>query len=254
MNHPYTADCLCDCCTGTRARTPVPVANAPGLDSLVYRVGRHGDFFTSMLARLASMRADPGANPASGGGHGAILRGQSVPPGIPPEYPLTALTVRTTDDPAVALLDAWAVVLDVLTFYQERVANEGFLRTATEYRSVRELARLVGYSPRPGVGASAYLAYGVEKDTTLTLAKGSRSTSTPGPGESPQTFETSTDLNARGRWTALVARKGRPQVFEPGQTSLRGSSVALACSGRAHHGGSPGRPPNLGVGRPALTV
>ena len=47
----------------------------------------------------------------------------------------------------IALLDAWATVGDVLTFYQERIANEGYLRTATERRSVLELARLVGYAP-----------------------------------------------------------------------------------------------------------
>ena len=46
--------------------------------------------------------------------------------------PLVALTTRAADDPAIALLDAWATVGDVLTFYQERIANEGFLRTATE--------------------------------------------------------------------------------------------------------------------------
>ena len=55
--------------------------------------------------------------------------------------PLAALTTRAPDDPAIALLDAWATVADVLTFYQERIANEGFLRTATERRSVLELAR-----------------------------------------------------------------------------------------------------------------
>ena len=57
------------------------------------------------------------------------------------------------------MLDAWAAVADVLTFYQERIANEGYLRTATERRSVLELARLVGYQPRPGVASSVYLAY-----------------------------------------------------------------------------------------------
>ena len=40
----------------------------------------------------------------------------------------------------MALIDACACVADVLTFYQERIANEGFLRTATERRSVLELA------------------------------------------------------------------------------------------------------------------
>ena len=48
----------------------------------------------------------------------------------------------------------------MLTFYQERIANEGYLRTATERRSVLELARLVGYQlAARRVAASVYLAY-----------------------------------------------------------------------------------------------
>jgi len=46
---------------------------------------------------------------------------------------------RADDDFAIGLLDAWAVVSDVLTFYQERIANESYLRIATaERRSVLE--------------------------------------------------------------------------------------------------------------------
>ena len=51
-------------------------------------------------------------------------------------YPLSRLATRSTGDPAIAILDAWALVADVLTFYQERIANEGYLRTATERRSI----------------------------------------------------------------------------------------------------------------------
>jgi hypothetical protein len=53
-------------------------------------------------------------------------------------YPLLNLTTRDPSDPAMALLDAWATVADVLAFYQERIANEGYLRTATERRSILE--------------------------------------------------------------------------------------------------------------------
>ena len=66
---------------------------------------------------------------------------------------LPQLDPTATDDPAIALLDAWATVADIVTFYQERIANEGFLRTATERRSVLELARAIGYELRPGVAA-----------------------------------------------------------------------------------------------------
>src|SRR5262249_38432797 len=128
-----------------------------------------------------------------------------------PDYPaLSGLTTRDPSDPAIAVLDAWAAVADVLTFYQERIANEGYLRTATERRSVRELGWLVGYRLRPGVAASTYLAYTVEGDTDVTIPAGSRAQSVPGPGEQMQSFETSDDLVARAQWNALRPRTTRP--------------------------------------------
>ena len=37
--------------------------------------------------------------------------------------------MNSSHDFSIALLDAWAAVADVLTFYQERLANESYLRT-----------------------------------------------------------------------------------------------------------------------------
>jgi hypothetical protein len=137
----------CGCCEGTQAWTPVSTANRPGLAALRYRAGTHGTFLATMKARLATMTVDaPGAD------------GQT----IESFRPLTGLTTRDASDPAIALLDAWASVADILTFYQERIANEGYLRTATERRSILELARLVGYALRPGVAATVYLAYALD--------------------------------------------------------------------------------------------
>ena len=76
---------------------------------------------------------------------------------------------RQTDEhmKVIALFDAGAVIYDVLSFYQERIANEGFLRTATERRSILELARSIGYELNPGVAAGTYLAFTVDdSDTT----------------------------------------------------------------------------------------
>jgi len=149
---------------------------------------------------------------------------------------LGRLTSDTGDDPAVALLDAWATVADVLTFYQERIANEGYLRTATEHRSLVELARLVGYVPRPGVAASVYLAYTVEsaapslpdqgrttsamKEPSVTIPAGARVQTIPGPGELPQTFETSEELDARASWNKLQPRLTRPQRITPDNVDM----------------------------------
>ena len=176
----------CGCCEGIEIVTRQPTANRPGLTALSYRVGTHATFLETMLARLSSS-----------------------------DYPkLAGLTTRETDDPSIALLDAWAIVADVLTFYNERIINEDYLRTATERRSILELARLVGYKLRPGVASSVYLAYTLDDNpkAELLIPKGARSQSIPGPGELPQSFETSEDLKVRAKWNNLKPRLTQPQT------------------------------------------
>jgi hypothetical protein len=130
-------------------------------------------------------------------------------------------------------LDAWATVADVLTFYQERIANEGYLRTATERRSIVELARLVGYKPRPGVAASVFLAYNIDANTReeVVIPAGSRAQSIPGPDELPQSFETREDLKARAQWNNLKPRMAQAQteknIKDNSRVYLKGLSTNL---------------------------
>lgn len=186
---PEEADSnACGCCDGVEPLTPSLTANRPGLSQLSYRIGSHSSFLETMIARLSSS-----------------------------DYPqLAGLTTRNSDDPSIALLDGWATVADVLTFYQERIANEGYLRTATERRSVLELARLVGYKLRPGVSASVFLAYTIDENSTgeTTIPAGSRVQSIPEPDELPQSFETREDIKARAQWNNLKPRMTQPQSWE----------------------------------------
>lgn len=195
----------CGCCEGIRALTPQSTVNRPGLSALSYRVGTHGAFLETMKARLSTITVDvPSAD------------GQT----IESFTPLRDLTTRDSGDFSIGLLDGWATVADVLTFYEERIANEGFLRTATERCSILELARLVGYTLRPGVAATVYLAYTIDEDRSVTppkpvattIPKSSRSQSVPGPDELPQSFETADDLEARSTWNVLKPRMTRPQT------------------------------------------
>ena len=65
--------------------------------------------------------------------------------------PLGALRTREEADFTIGLIDAFACAADVLTFYQERIANESYLRTAVERISLQELGKLIGYhAPRRG--------------------------------------------------------------------------------------------------------
>ncbi len=180
----------CGCCAClTGAGQPVEVTNRPGLSWLRYRVGTYSTFLDAMIRRL-TVPVDEDQAPES--------------------YSLHGLRTRESDDPAIALLDAWATAGDILTFYQERYANEAFLRTASERRSILELGRLVGYRLKPGVAASVYLAYTLDDTAKTTIPAGTKAQSIPGVDEQPQMFETSEDIDARGAWNALRPRMSRP--------------------------------------------
>jgi ligand-binding sensor domain-containing protein len=174
-----------------------PSTNRPGLPQIAYRIADYAKFRQALLDRLATQLS---ADPDRGG-------------------PLAQLTTRSPDDPAIALLDAWAVVGDVLTFYQERLINEAFLRTATERRSVVELARAIGYQLSPGVAASTDLAFMVEAGVA-TVPAGTQILSIPTGDELPQTFETLSPLEARADWNALKPRTTRPQQVTPDTQKL----------------------------------
>ena len=190
---PHEA-CACD--GGVTSLTPASLANLSGRSALAYRVGTHGSFTATMRAALARQAA------------------------------LAGLTTRKEDDPSIALLDAWAAVLDVLTFYQERIANEGYIRTATEQRSVLELARAIGYELNPGVAASAFLAFTVDETegspAAVTLEAGTKVQSVPGQDELPQIFETTETFDARRDWNTLT-----PQAAERLEPRIGTTTISL---------------------------
>jgi predicted phage baseplate assembly protein len=203
MTDAPSATSTCGCCHGTAVRTPGVVENRPGLGEIAYRSGRYDDFRASMVAGLSRL-----ARPA-----------------------LAGLRTRDADDPSIALVDAWAVACDVLTFYSERLAHESFLRTATERTSLQELGKLVAYRLDPGVAAETFLAFSLERPPApplldppdpgvvppavpgeVVLPEGLRVQSVPGPGEEPQTFETVTETTARPEWNALPVARTTPHL------------------------------------------
>jgi hypothetical protein len=188
---------LCGCCQGVGTETPEPISNRPGLNAISYRVGTHRTFLASLLAGLSS---------------------SSVPA-------LAPLRTRDSSDFTIALLDAWAVSLDILTFYQERIANESYLRTAVDSASVMYLAQLVGYQPSPGVAASTFLAFTLNNapgspDNVL-IPAGTRVQSVPAPGQQPQVFETSSDITAVIASNAIPAQTTIPWQLYGVDTSTR---------------------------------
>lgn len=157
------------CCQAPVPSTPELIMNRPGLSTIGYRVGTYSTFRQSMLEAIAQS----------------------------PE--LNIWTARGSDDYGISFLDMWAYVSDIITFYQERIANEAFLRTALLRESVMRLAGLLDYKLSPGLAAIVNLAFTVEEgkhvriltaDTSAVDPVGLRVQSVPGQDEKPQTFET----------------------------------------------------------------
>ncbi|MBX9583797.1 MAG: putative baseplate assembly protein [Gemmataceae bacterium] len=195
----------CGCCAGPAAEVPADETNPEGLDRISYRAGAYAQFRATMVAALSA----------------------SDRPKLRP------LTTRSPDDFTLALLDAWATTADVLTFYQERLANEAYLRTATEPGSVLRLARLIGYLPKPGVAAAVDLAFTLEDapgaPAAVTIPAGVKVQSVPGQDEKPQTFETGEPLAARVEWNAMRPQTAAPRLPQAGDTGLvlRGTATQL---------------------------
>jgi baseplate J-like protein len=184
---------LCGCCETAASPTPVAVDNLPGLAAVAYRVGTYAAFREAMLRALAK------------------------------EPALASLTARADDDPAITLLDLWAAVGDVLTFYQERIANEAWLRTAVQRDSVLRMVRMLDYHLRPGLAATTRLTFTAETGAMVRIPVGLRVMSTPGQDEKPQTFETVEAIAADFRLNRLpvLAPPFRRNPLEQGrQTAI----------------------------------
>src|SRR5438552_3128280 len=225
----------CGCC---EQEVPLnEIQNRPGLTALTYRIGTYSLFMRRLLDEIHSATIPDGSNAGT--------------------HPLAVLTTRSLDDPSIALMDAWSIVAVVLHFFHESIVNEGYLRTATERRSILELARAIAYELGPGVAASAYLQFTVEEvigaatpnssipglrtptpagpgnspfnSGVAIIPAGTQVQSVPAPGQLPQTFETSTDFEARIGWNHLTPRLSRPAdlALSAGKLYLLGTSTTF---------------------------
>lgn len=172
--------------------------NRPALDRIGYRIGAYPDFVESML------------------------RGINRAPA------LQAWTHRGADDPGIALLEGAAILGDILSFYQERYANEAFLRTATWRESIAELVRLTGYRLAPGVGGHATFAFEVKGSTPLTLPAGFPLKADLAELEKPADFRTDAELIAYPHLSRLHLYRPRhyPGTLSANSTTLELQTVA----------------------------
>lgn len=156
---------VCPCGSVT---TPWVVFNPPAREVIAYRWGDYTSF------RYALLQALPGETALT----------QTVGGQVQQVWRPTA-----EGDLALQMVEWWAYLSDILTFYNERIATQAYLRTADLPESTNRLIQLLGYRPRPGLGASGYVAALLGGSKPVTLPQGFQIQSKPGPGEQPQIFE-----------------------------------------------------------------
>ncbi len=108
---------------------------------------------------------------------------------VPDKAALGDWRAREEGDLGLMWLEMWAYVADVLNFYDERITNETYVRTAARRVSLRRIVELLGHFPKPGVAGTTAVAAIAEGRTGLTLPVGTGFRSDGFEGEAPQVFE-----------------------------------------------------------------
>jgi predicted phage baseplate assembly protein len=152
-----------------------------------------------------------------------------TPVWLDPVNPFAAWHEGADGDYQTAFVELWAYLADVLTFYQERIANEAFLGTATQRDSLLRIVGLIDYRPSPGAGATGVVAFTVAKGQSLTVPAGFRVGSRAQPGRPAAVFETVSSAVVTGDNSLLPLSPVSPLVsFAPNQVVLRGINTQLA--------------------------
>jgi len=142
--------------------------------------------------------------------------------------------VSDPTDIGVALLETFAYLGDILSFYTDRMASEGFLGTASQRSSVLQIAAMLGYTPTPSSAATVSLSVRNNSSTaSVTIpAKTQISSTSVVNGQSTQvTFETDSDLTLAASATGSVsATQGVTTTLESLGTSNGTPSQAFKIS------------------------
>lgn len=100
-------------------------------------------------------------------------------------------TDRSEANFGVVLIELFSYMADILSYYQDRIANESFLSTARERRSVIEHLKLVGYEMAPAAAAAARLSLIVANNLnrTVEVRQGDQFSTPGGKDRRSMTFE-----------------------------------------------------------------
>jgi hypothetical protein len=100
-------------------------------------------------------------------------------------------TSQSEADFGIVLIELFSYVADILSYYQDRIANEAFLGTAQERRSAIQHLRLIGYEMAPAAPASALVnvVVGNTVNDTVQIRPGDQFATASTPDRPSMVFE-----------------------------------------------------------------
>ncbi|GAB6192464.1 baseplate J/gp47 family protein [Desulfocastanea catecholica] len=98
---------------------------------------------------------------------------------------------QTKQDLGLMLVDMGAYVFDVVSFYDQLICHESYLRTAQLTGAQRRMVDLLGFLPRPALASKAWLAAHADGKKVVSLPTGNAFRSGEFDGNAPQIFELS---------------------------------------------------------------
>jgi len=165
-----------------------PVSNPPGQPQIAYRAGDFAAFRHALLSPLAGEQQLVNWSPGTG-------------------------------DLGLQALEWWAYLADILTFYNERIANGSYLGTAVAQpgpQNAAWLAALLGYLTTPAVTATGVVAAirsASGPDGPLVIPAGMQIASTPTADVPAQLFEVTDGATFTGPSDAVIGLPPDPALF-----------------------------------------
>lgn len=133
-------------------------------------------------------------------------------PSLLPEW-----TSTDASDFGITLIELFSYMGDMLNYYIDRSANEGFISTATQRASVLSIAQMLGYTPSSATPATVQLTFSNNTTSTVTIPELTQvATTTTVNGVNTQIiFETDFDVLVSANSTATVsATQGETIAYE----------------------------------------
>lgn len=134
-------------------------------------------------------------------------------------------------DFGVALVEAFAYMGDIINYYVDRVANETYILTASQRRSVMNIAKSYGYIPSGYRPATVDLKFTNTGSSTVTIPQGSQVSGELVDGNNITTivFTTDTDVTIAGNSNqTITGTQGRMANLEIGNDPIYGEQLGIS--------------------------